>query len=354
MPSQELRIEVLDHLGGLAPAWDRLVAAQRLPSPFLRSWWIDHVAVGGLAVVACFAGDDLVGGAAFEVDRVGRGPLGIERVRCVGQGVLAPDHLDLIATPEHHLEVARAVLGWLRRPGSRVIDLDGLAGDGTLAAAAAPHEVDRVAAPWADLSIGTEAYLAGRPGKVRSTISRTSKRFDREGVEWVTLRGDDVAAGLDDLERLHDARWAEGSVFLRAWERFCAAARAGAATGDVVVHELRDTHGDAVAVELDLELAGTVAFYQAGRRTEREWRGCGSVLRARIVAAAVDAGDSAYDLLRGDESYKAEWATNRRDLVHVRWGVGPLGAAAVRGRAMRDALQRRIAERRRRDEVVSP
>ena len=52
--------------------------------------WLSRVVMW---VIGCFAGDELVGGAAFEVDRVGRGPFGIELVRSVGQGVLAPDHL---------------------------------------------------------------------------------------------------------------------------------------------------------------------------------------------------------------------------------------------------------------------
>ena len=140
---------------------------------------------------------------------------------------------------------------------------------------------DRVLAPFATLGGGAEDYLAERPGKVRSTIKRTSKRFDRDGVEFVTVAATDIDAALDDLARLHESRWADGSVFLRGWERFGDAARAGAASGEVVVHELRDADGGAVAVELDLVLGDRVAFYQAGRRTEREWRGCGSVLRGK-------------------------------------------------------------------------
>jgi CelD/BcsL family acetyltransferase involved in cellulose biosynthesis len=343
MPSPDLRTEVLPHLGEHRERWDRLVAAQPLPSPFLRSWWVDHIGAGDLAVVACFAGEELVGGAAFEVDRWGRGPVGVERVRSVGQGVLAPDHLDLIAAPGHHLAVAREVLAWLRRPGTRVVDLDGLAADGSLATLLAPYEVERVAAPFADLSGGAQDYLAGRPGKVRSTISRTSKRFAREGVELVTVGSDGIDDALDDLARLHDSRWADGSVFLRGWERFCNAARAGASTGDVVIHALRDADGGAVAVELDLVLGDTIAFYQAGRRTEREWRGCGSVLRARIIEAAVAAGTTEYDLLRGDEPYKAEWATDRRELVRCTLGVGLLGSAVLRGRSLQHSLARRRA-----------
>lgn len=80
-----------------------------------------------------------------------------------------------------------------------------------------------------------------------------------------------------------------------------------------------------MATELDLVLGDVVAFYQAGRRTEREWRGAGTALRAWILRNAADSGAAEYDLLRGDEPYKADWSTGRRDLVRVRFGVGRSG-----------------------------
>ena len=56
-------------------------------------------------------------------------------------------------------------------------------------------------------------------------------------------------------------------------------------------------------------------------------------------------GTTEYDLLRGDEPYKAEWATDRRELVRCTWGVGLRGAAAVRGRQLQQSIARRRADR---------
>ena len=68
-----LRTEVRDHLGVLRSAWDGVVTTMPLPSAFLRGWWVDHAATGRAAVVCCFDGDELVGGAAFEL-RTGLSP----------------------------------------------------------------------------------------------------------------------------------------------------------------------------------------------------------------------------------------------------------------------------------------
>lgn len=312
--------------------WDRLAATQPLPSPFLRSWWLENAAAGALRVLTVTEGDRLVGGAAFEVDTLGPAPLAVERVRCVGQGVLAPDHLDLIAAPEHHLEVARAVLAWLRRPGHRIVDLDGLAATGTLGQVFARFTIERIDAPYAAMPDGPDAYLSGRPGKVRSTVKRTEKRLTREGVTFRTATARDIGEALERLGHLHGTRWQDRSTFLDGWDRVVAAVTAGVRADEVVLGELVAADGSTVAAELDLRVGSRLFFYQAGRRTEREWRGAGSDLRARILRST--GGIDEYDMLRGDEPYKADWATGRRELLRCRFGIGAgaalLGAHRVR------------------------
>lgn len=324
-PRPRLRLEIRARLDSLGPQWDELLSTQQLPTPFLKSWWIDNASGATPAVLCCFAGARLVGGAAFEMDRVGRGPITIERVRCVGQGVLAPDHLDLISDPQHHAEVLDLVLGWVRRPGSRVIDLDGMAATGSLASAFSAHEVERIGAPFAPLPDNGADYLAARPGQLRNTITRARKRFTRDGAEVRRVQPDDVSDALNRLSLLHDQRWSDASSFLRDWERCRAAALAGAACGDVVIHELVAADGDVIATELDLLAGPRLAFYQAGRRIDHDARGCGSVLRAALIDWACAEGMDEYDLLRGDERYKADWAAERRELVRCRVGIGTRG-----------------------------
>ena len=330
LANDDLRVEVVGRLGDRADDWDRLVAGATLPSPFLRSWWLEHAASGDPTLVCCFDGDELVGGAAFETNAVGRGPASLQVVRSLGQGPLAPDHLDVVATERHGAAVTRAVLEWLHRPGTRVVDLDGLAADGRLGRALAGDAIETTAAPYAELGDDLAAYLAGRPGRVRSTIKRTAKRLDRDGVTHRRAGDADIDEALGRLAALHDGRWSDESDFLTGWEQLERAARAGAALGDVVVHELVTDDGDVIASELDLTVGDRVAFYQAGRLTDHEWRGSGSVLRTRILEQAIADGATEYDLLRGDEPYKAEWSTGRRELLRCRFGVG-LPARALLG-----------------------
>ena len=345
MPAARLELRILSGLGDLSAEWDALALSQPLPSPFLRSWWIGHVAAGELVLACWFDSGRLVGGAAFERDRPGRGRLSIERLRSVGQGVLAPDHLDLIATEEHRDRVEAELRSWLHRRGSRIVDLDGLAAGGRLASALAAHELERVGAPYATLPDDPGAYVAARPGKVRSTISRTAKRFARDGVVHRQVTPEDAGRALDELARLHEGRWAEESSFLEAWGRFRHAAAAGVQAGEVRLHEMVTAEGQVVATELDLVVGSRTSFYQAGRSTDREWRGGGSVLRGEIIAEAIASGHVEYDLLRGDEPYKSDWSDGRREVVRCRVGIGPLGRAAMAAVAVRARLSRAASRR---------
>ncbi|MFZ4518287.1 MAG: GNAT family N-acetyltransferase [Microthrixaceae bacterium] len=349
-----MRVDVEESLRGHRDAWDRLVAAQRLPSPFLASWWVENAAAGRPRLVLCSVDGELVGGAAFEADRVGRGPVGVERVRMLGQGELAPDHLDVVAAPGHEDAVTDRVVGWLRGPGSRVVDLDGLAADGRLAGRLARSVIDRSVAPWADLSDGAEAYLAGRPGKVRSTVSRSRKRLEKAGCTLREVTADRAEEALADLARLHDGRWGDDSGFLGAWRTFATAAAAGLADGGVRAVELVGPDGVVAATEWDLVVGGRWCFYQAGRSTDHDLRGAGSVVKAEVITRAAAEGASEYDLLRGDEPYKADWATGRRPLVRVRFGVGALGRPTVLAATAWRTLRTRIDERRGDREVTAP
>lgn len=329
-------VVVVAELGEWATQWDRLVDLLPLPTPFLRSWWLNHVAVGEPAIVLVVDGNRLVGGAAFQLQR----RRGCDAVSMLGDGPLAPDHLDLVAVPGRTSEVIEAVATWLARPGSRVIDLVGLV-EGAWIIEAMPrahvafaHEM----APYAPLPSTWEAYVAERPGKVRSTISRASKRLAKAGI---VARPSDLStpAAIDDalvnLRRLHDTRWGDASAFLDAWPHFAAAMTAGVPSGDVRFTELATDDDTVVAIELELWAGGRAGFYQAGRLEDRDLRGSGSVLKAKVLRDALDAGAVEFDLLRGGESYKAEWATAQRTLWRAIGGVGPRGlavAAAVEGR----------------------
>ena len=314
-------------LGAIAPEWDALVDSMPLPSPFLRSWWLSHVAVGEPVFLLVRDGGSIVGGAAFQ--RTTRH--GCEWLEMLGDGQLSPDHLDLVAAPGSVTAVQAAVRNWLGRPGSRVLDFVGLVEQSWLGAATPGFGTNRVhaVAPYVVLPATFAEYLGTRHGKLRSTVTRTGKRLTAAGVTTRVRPSSEVDAGLEDLRRLHDERWGERSGFLAGWQGFADAVRGAALVGEATFTELVTADGAAIATELEFLVGGRASFYQAGRLGDHEYRGSGSVLKAAVIEAAIDAGVREFDLLRGDEPYKTEWAVSRRRLYRVRHGVGPRGLALV-------------------------
>jgi CelD/BcsL family acetyltransferase involved in cellulose biosynthesis len=330
-------------LGPWRARWDELVLTSPLPSPFLRSWWLEHTAVGGPRFVLVVAGDRLLGGLALQIDQ----RFGVPRYRALGQSWLVPDHLDVVVDAGYADVVRSALAAWCLRPGDRLLDLEGVAADGMLATILPPtasaRTIDR--APYLDLRGGLDAVASRLPSRLRNTIRRQQRRLEQAGVHHRVVPVEGSGIALTELRRLHELRWAAGSGFLGRFEAFRAAAVAGAAVGDVIVHQL--ARGEEVlASQVDLRAGDRVAYYQAGRRMDPEARAAGSVLLWLAIGHAWRGGAVEYDLLRGSEPYKDDWATGARPVVRIEAAVGPRAARAAWLLRQREQLARRKGQLR--------
>ncbi|MEZ5321510.1 MAG: GNAT family N-acetyltransferase [Microthrixaceae bacterium] len=347
----EVEVRVLDRLGPTwSASWDHLVDSMELPSPFLRSWWLDAMAASAdaPAFVLVLVEDRLLGGIAVQTER----RLGVECVELLGSGPLEPDHLDVVVDPADASATALVldeVGRWLHRPGSRVLDLVGVAPGARLFDIVARGARRRVeVAPFVALPGTHEEYLASRGGRTRGTVARSARRLGRDGSTIRIVRADRDGvdafdAALMALARLHHTRWGDRSGFLDRWAAFTAAARSGSLRGEVWCCELVGPDQETAAVEVDFVVAGRMSFYQAGRSTDRRWRGGGSWVRSETVRAAISSGCHEFDLLRGAEPYKSEWADRSRGVWALRAGVGPIGRAAVGAAAVRAAARGRAS-----------
>src|SRR4051794_36422671 len=88
-----VRVLVQPRLGPWATAWDKLVEQLPVPSPFVRSWWLEATAGPQPRFVLVTDGHALLGGIALQEERW----LGMPYLAVMGAGVLCPDHLDLVA-----------------------------------------------------------------------------------------------------------------------------------------------------------------------------------------------------------------------------------------------------------------
>src|SRR5262249_8777833 len=205
-------------------------------SPCVRCWWVHATGVRRRRFLLVVRDDELLGGLALDEGR----RLGLPYLRMMGSGPLCPDHLDLLARPGHEDAVVGAVRAWLGRPGSRLLDLEGIR-PGSRLLGALPGRVRREpsgVAPWARLPTTGAAYLGARPPGFRRTLRKATARLTAAGAAHRISRGRSAIRSLETLRRLHAAQWEGRSRFLPSFDRFVAACRLAAETDEVAVHEL--------------------------------------------------------------------------------------------------------------------
>jgi CelD/BcsL family acetyltransferase involved in cellulose biosynthesis len=312
-------LDVTD-LGGWAAQWDRLVDSSPLPSPFLRSWWLTGAGGPGRHFLLVVDGAHLLGGLALEK------PHPLRSIRMMGDGLLCPDHLDLLAAPGREAAVVSLLRDWLCRPGECLLDLRGIR-PGSRLAEALPGRIRRepmAGAPFTPLPGSPEAYRAALPSQFRRNLRVSARRLAAEGVTHRAIRGRAVTRRLGILRELHRSQWGSRSGFLPVFDRFAAGFAGGCAADEVVVHELG--HDDlVVATVTAFEVAGRVSLYQSARLTDRRWRDATTVLLAAIIDDACARGLSEVDFLRGDEPYKGRFAPDRREMLRLIAGRGVTG-----------------------------
>lgn len=350
--SADPRLTIQPTLASWSRAWDELVDRAALPSPFLRSWWLDATGGPGRRFVLVTEGPELIGGLPVDERRVAS----VDILTMMGSGPLCPDHLDVVLAPDRRPEVLASIGAWLHRPGSRVLAFDGLRAGSDLATivpAARPAIV--ASAPYATMPPDPEQFLAARSANFRANVRKARRRMAEAGVVHRMVAAAGVEDALTTLRELHAARWGTRSRFLDSFEEFAAAARAGAARGEFTFHELV-AGATPIACVSSFEVAGRVSFYQGGRSPDPRWRGAGSLLLLEAMQDAARRGFGEVDLLRGDESYKASFATGKRELVAVRGAVGGRGRLLGMGvdvyretRRRGGSLARSVGVARRRD-----
>jgi CelD/BcsL family acetyltransferase involved in cellulose biosynthesis len=335
-----------NRLGALAPAWDELVASSPLPSPFLRSWWLENTAGPGSTFLLVLAGEQLVGGLA--VDRDTR--FGVDRVRLMSSGDLGPDHLDLLAVAGAEAMVESALMDWFARPGGRFVEFHGVVEgallEGVVAQMGGRRWTGSSVAPWVELSGNFEEYRSSLPSRLRNGLARAASRLKRLGVRYHVAEPEESETAIEWLRRLHTASWGPQSTFLPAFPRFAAAASVGMARRELVLHQLI-VGSEVIATQAWFEVGDRASFYQSGRNTsDAQWRGAGNVLHSFVAQRAFQVGIRELDFLRGNEQYKAEWANRSRLLVEYVAAKGTRGRIFAVAREARTQLEGSLSSRR--------
>lgn len=359
-----------EELARLAPGWPPLARGVPFRSwEWLGAWWRHYGEPNftltdfprQLFALAVYDGGRLVGLAPWYTEsHRGQGRV----VRFLGSGDVCSDYLSVLCLPRYDDRVAASLADWLcdanhGRGEWDVLCLGGIDAADRVSVALIDELSRRQAAVdcrtgpncWrVDLPTTWDEYLAAVSKSHRKQIRRFERRLFATGravARWVENE-DELERALEILARLHTRRrHALGDAGRFAEPRFAAFHRDVA--GQLLArNQLRLTwielDGQPVAAEYQLAGSDVIYAYQSGIEPTALDHEPGRLAMMATLRPAIAEGYRAFDLLRGDEAYKAHWRAQPRPSIEARVFSRRGGAwlrqrARSAGRQVRDWLR---------------
>lgn len=330
--SDSLQLIVLRHFSELEPWHDQCdVLADGIPFrrwQWLESWWHNYGTCDAqLCLVAIFnANAQLVALAPWYLDRT---TVGLQRLRWLGSGEVCADHQSVLCRAEYREQVAQVLADWLTRTPSTgdsplwdSLEISGTTADDPLMTclvtelkqAGCRFLSRRAVHGWRIELPGTwPEYVAGLSKSHRKQVRRLERQVDGSSnfAFRVVQHPREVHQAMDILVELHQRRWhtqgESGCFASRHFEQFHREAVARLMDQGNVRLMWLEADGQPVAAEYQLLGNDGVYAYQSGIDPEYLALEPGRMMMTLAVRHAILRGDRFYDMLRGDEPYKAHW-----------------------------------------------
>lgn len=153
-------------------------------------------------------------------------------------------------------------------------------------------------------------YAASLSKKFRDNIEYNWRRINKDHRVEVDINCDPVD-GLDDLYRLHRARWRKkslpGVLYSEKARRFHRLIAADLFPENNLILSFLSIDGTRVAGLYGFKLNDTAYYYLGGFDPGWGNRSVSSLLLYRLISGVIEDGFRVFDFLRGEESYKDKW-----------------------------------------------
>lgn len=349
----------------LGAEWDDLFQRANPENVFLTfawlsTWW-KHFANGQLAVIAVRdSAGRLVGAAPFYISR-SSASLGMRRLGFLADEHVGSDYLNILADPACTTAVVAEIASALfaHRHSWDYIELRDTP-DAVLTEALSAEligrgmRIDRTVrrvCRYIPLPASFEKYLAGVAIGLRANYRRRWRLLQREHqAECVAIADPaEMERHFPALLGLHRMRFeqrdADSAFLAHGIPEFQAAAmRALAAQGVARLFLLR-AGGETIAALYGFSAGRTFQFYQCGMHPGWVRYGLGQVLIGNAIEQNIAAGHETFDFLRGDESYKTQWAGQAHENTTLRFFDRRPASVATRWALETSTAVRGIARR---------
>jgi CelD/BcsL family acetyltransferase involved in cellulose biosynthesis len=309
--------------------WRDLLARAADPTPFQsfewqETWWRHH-GRGRLWVLVARDNDVMVGLMPLHISRYRSTPL--RQVRFLGAPL--SDFQEILAARGREQAVRDAFVSHLAQHADRW-DLCDFADQrkgtslttGEMPKGLRPLLVHHRICPFIPLNASWEEFVKRLSKNMRANVGRRRRQVAKQfRAEYDVATEDTLPTAMEDLFRLHNARWrrrgVSGAFAGERMQRFHhEVARRFLARGWLRLHRLR-LDGETRAAFYCFQLGTRVYYYLSGFDVAFSKYSIGNVLMAQAVERAIADGATEFDFLRGDETYKLAWKAEERETLRL-------------------------------------
>jgi CelD/BcsL family acetyltransferase involved in cellulose biosynthesis len=337
----KVRVATLDEFKDCQSAWNRLVLQMAAPTVFctwewIYSWW-EHFGANArrkLFILLIFKEDELVGILPlFRYRAVLKNKWMSGRILSYcGANDLYVDQLDIICAPEHGQISMASVCEYLRTEYRDwdLLELPLITAESTLARSItkSPFDLCNCGAELSPASVAPFITLSGRTfeeyflgqfnRKRRHNLRNNWRRLEDISVKYELPERHAEFERLNRLFSLHKLRKKKmrmSSTFGgQRIEEFHKALLPRIRDQGWLWLRFLQIDTDIIAGAYGFTIAGRVLFYQSGLDPAWDKLGPGTMLIYRSLQEAFMNGNSEYNFLRGNESYKYFWTDTERAL----------------------------------------
>jgi CelD/BcsL family acetyltransferase involved in cellulose biosynthesis len=355
-----------DALSAPEADWAELLSRAADPTPFQSfewqaTWWRHH-GRGRLWVLVARDNDVVLGLMPLHISRYRATPL--RQVRFLGAPL--SDFQEILAARGHETAVRDAFVAHLAAQGRRW-DLCDFADQrkgtsltvGEMPSGLRPLLLHHRVCPFIPLDGDWETFSRRLSKNTRSNLGRRRRQVAKQfRAEYDLATAETLPAAMDELFRLHNARWRRRGVAgafagarMQAFHR--EVAQKFLQRGWLRLHRLR-LDGETRAAFYCFQLGARVYYYLSGFDLAFRKYSIGNVTMAQAIERAMADGAREFDLLRGDETYKFAWNAEERETLRLIIGRPALRSSVALGAHRLErfielkglALQRRLWGRR--------
>lgn len=175
--------------------------------------------------------------------------------------------------------------------------------------------------------LGFSTYFEQRPSRVRNTVKRARNKLDRAGgwqTRVISSSGTALDQAIDDFERIYRLSWKPEEAYPQFIRELC---KLAAAQGWLRLGVL-SLNGTAIASQIWLVENQKAMIFKLSYDPDTASLSPGSVLTATLMEYVLDQDRvTEIDYLSGDDAYKQEWMTHRRE----RHGIVAFDTRTMRG-----------------------